>query len=113
MSAEKFAEKKTSYKWAWVRKYISKTPLKGYIEDSNLQLCIQEPPWREKNYNLAIFKKLLKHSKWKQEQLSKELNSLDLNDVEFQGELAHLEEDYQILMNVKHILNNEYDSITI
>lgn len=66
MWTEDFVEKTASYKLSWIRSYRSKTPPKGYIEDSNLQLNLHELPSQEKNQNFAVFKKILERFRRKQ-----------------------------------------------
>ncbi len=92
------------------RCYKIEMPSKAYIDEESLQIHVQEPPAQKIDRNQAILRKLFNYYHQKQRKDASPQKK-HLNKLEICKELTHIQDTYKQMMDLKVLLNSEYDSL--
>jgi hypothetical protein len=92
------------------RCYKIDMPTKAYIDEESLQIQVREPPVQKVDRNRAVFRKLFNYYHQKQRGGAAPQKK-HLNKLEICRELTSIQDTYQKMMELKVLLNSEYDSL--
>lgn len=110
MCGESFEDRILPYSVHRQRCYRIEMPTKAYIDERNLQIHVQEQPAPIEDHNKSILRKLFNYYHQKQwGEIAPQKKHL--NKLEICQELTHIQDTYQQMMQVKMLLNSEYDSL--